>query len=561
MMKKNKYKQYYNYNVKKLNIIVKYKKCKKNNDCYITTNGLKTNQKIYKYANFSRLITYIKKDGNFFESKKKVNKEKGIKHLIISPINPIIYNKLNEKEKKELQKIIIKNIFKNLGRFGFIVSIENKKRNINDQEYDHFHVHIGISASYDISLKNIDFLKRSIANDLLKSDLKNKLGLKTKNELISETKNLKNKKLYEEKKLVYNNISFLFNELLNINNNIKNEKENINIIKFNIENLNDDKKRELRYISKEKEFLLWDIKDTKQILKYKNKEINDINKNITNTINNFKNEKNTLINIYTEELKNLKNYLYDDLFYFKEYIKWENNIYIKFLKHRLKNKEIDLPTFLYLISVNKYYQKNRIKYKQEEIKNKIKSKNEELKNKINSLNEKLKNELNYLKNKKSYVKFSKTWDENKLKDLLNKLNSLNTKKKFTIENFHKKINLLYTYLRIKQKDYKKLLLRKKLTRNKINQEKEKIEKINKELEIENKLNTEIKKYPEIKNLINEKKINKDELIKNYKEFMKDKNMFPELKFINYIKAYIKNRDWKFQQKIKIKNINPWIDLS
>ena len=70
-MKKNKYKQYYNYNVKKLNIIVKYKKCKKNNDCYITPNGLKTDQKTYKYANFSRLITYIKRMGIFLNLEKK----------------------------------------------------------------------------------------------------------------------------------------------------------------------------------------------------------------------------------------------------------------------------------------------------------------------------------------------------------------------------------------------------------------------------------------------------------------------------------------------------------
>ena len=296
---------------------------------------------------------------------------------------------------------------------------------------------------------------------------------------------------------------------------------------------------------------MYDIRNTENILKYKNNEIKDINKNITNTINNFKNEKNKIINIYTNELKNLKEFLYDDLKFFKYFLENEHNIYVKYLKHKLKNKEIELPTFLYLISVNKYYQKNRIKYKQENIKQQIKRKKEELNNKIKELNNKLNWELYYLRNEKSYIKFDKVWNEKKLKKLFDKLNNLNTTKKNYLQYFNTKISILYKFLKEKQQQYNKLVLQKKLQQQKIQQQKQQYSNI-------------IIEYKEIKNYLYNNKIIKiiekyniteEELKQQYKEFLKDKKVFSKIVFTNYLESYGKRKLRKLQQNININNNN------
>jgi len=114
------------YSQKLLNPIIKYMKNETEHDRYITQDGLKTDQKVYKNKQKTSLLNYIKKEGNTFESRKKIKKNEGIKHLIISPIDPIMYNKLNEKEKKQLQQIVIKQLFKDFTGFGFIGGIEKK---------------------------------------------------------------------------------------------------------------------------------------------------------------------------------------------------------------------------------------------------------------------------------------------------------------------------------------------------------------------------------------------------------------------------------------------------
>ena len=539
------------YSQKILNPVVKYMKNENEFDRYITPTGLKTDQKVYRNRQKTSLINYIKKEGNTFQSRKKIKENEGIKHLIISPIDPILYNKLNDKEKKELQQLIVKQLFKDFVGYGFIGGIENKERIIEGKKYDHFHIHIGISEKYDIKPQNIDYLKRSITKTLLNSKFKEKLGLKTKSELLKETFDKKYKELYEEKINTYEEIKFLFSEMIDINNKMKEEKEIITDIKYEIGELNENRKRELNTINREKDFLIFDIQDTKQSLKYKNESLKQINDEFKNTFETFKNEKDNVYKLLQEELKSLKNTLNNDLKYFKNVLGWEHNIYVKFLKQQLKNKQIDLPTFLYLVSVNKYYIKNRIKYKQNEIKLKIKQKQEQIQNKLKELQNKLKFKLKDIEYKKDWELFKKSFDEKKLKKLFEKLNELNKTKKDILEKYFLRIDLLYKYLYIRQQKFKELLQQKQLKQLQIQHKKQHLNNINKEYK-----ETKNYKYSnEIINIIIEYGLTEDEVKQRYQQFLKDKKLFPEIKFNNYLRAYgkqkILNNTTKIQQTSRI----------
>ena len=468
------------YSQKLLNPIIKYKKNQGEHDRYITKLGLKTDQKVYKNRSKTSLIAYIKKEGNNFYSRKKLKDDEGVKHLIISPISPELYNKLNDEEKNELQQLIVKQLFKNFAGFAFIGGVEEKKRG----ELEHFHIHLAITEKYDIKPQNIDFLKRSITKTIVNSKFKNKLGLKTKSELTKETFNNKYKELYEDKKNIYNEISFLFGELKNINNEIKESKYEIKNIKYEIGELNDQRKTELQYISREKEFLLFDIQDTKQILKNKNESLKRINDEFKNVFESFNKEKNNIYNMLYTELHSLKNVLNDELKYFKYVLNNEHNIYVKTLKYQLKNNEIDLPTFLYLVASNKYYIKKRQQIKSNEIKQIIKNKQNEITKKLQQLQNKLKYKLKDLENKKSWIKFCKNFDEKKLQTLLNKLKKLNKNKKNIVENYFLKMDLLYEYLHERQQIYFKLQQQKQLKKLQIQQKKQQLNNVNKQNEIQ-----------------------------------------------------------------------------
>jgi len=197
MKRKYKGKINYSYNIKKLDIIVKYIKELGSNK-----------QKVYKYKECKTLINYITKQNNIFKSKKKINEKNGIKHLIISPINPKLYNNLTEEQKEKVKEISQNTLFKIFFKYGFIGSIEDKKRIIEGKELDHFHIHIGINNKYDIGLKQINYIKKQIEKGFLQdTELKEVLGLKTTKELKSESmkKTLINKEIWKIGKTIQNN--------------------------------------------------------------------------------------------------------------------------------------------------------------------------------------------------------------------------------------------------------------------------------------------------------------------------------------------------------------------
>ena len=523
------------YSQKLLNPVIKYKKSNNENDRYITKTGLKTDQKIYKNKAKITLEKYIQKEGQVFKSRKKLKENEGIKHLIISPIDPVLYNKLNKEQKKELQQIIVKQLFKNFTGYGFMGSTENKSRTIDNKTLEHFHIHIAITEKYDIKPQNIDFLKRSITNTLLKNkEIKETLGLKTKNELIKNTFVAKNKELYKNKKNEYEQIKFLFSEMLTVNKNLKNDNKKMDEIKFDIGELNNNKKKYLREIDKQKEFLLFDIKDTKKILKFRNENLKILNDEFKNTINFFKNEKDYIKKIMKNELKELQKKLNDEIKYFREVLKNEHNIYVKFLKYKLKNKKLDLGHFLYLVASNRYYIKNRIAYKNEEAKQKIKQKNDEIQNKLKELQNRLEFKLMYIKNNVKLENFKKEFDFKNLENFLEKLNKLNIKKKNTTEIYFKRINLMYTYLKIRQERFKEKLQQKKELKQKIQEKKENINNItNKYKETKNYMQDS-----ELWTIIEKYKITEQEIIKEYNNFLKDKKIFKDIKdFKKYLETY------------------------
>lgn len=198
----------YSYNIQKLDIVVKYIKELGSNQ-----------QKIYRYKECKSLINYIKKEGNIFQSKKKINEKNGIKHLIISPINPIEYNKLNEEQKQKIKEISKNVLFNTFFKYGFVGSIEEKSRTIDNEVLEHFHIHIGINSKYDIGLKQINYIKKQLEKGFLQDpELKEVLQLKTTKELksISMKNTLTNKEIIKNGNTIKNN----FNEIKEINNNI-----------------------------------------------------------------------------------------------------------------------------------------------------------------------------------------------------------------------------------------------------------------------------------------------------------------------------------------------------
>lgn len=371
-----RYKTNFNYNVKLLNPVVKYVKCKDIGTCYKTKNGLLTDQKVYRHKSKKSLINYIKKEGNVFYSRKKIKENEGIKHLIISPIDPKNYNKLNEKEKQLLKDIVVKNLLKNLGKYGIIGGIEHKKRG----ELDHFHIHIGINQKYDISPKNINYLKRSIIKDISENQiLKEKLGLKTKNELIKE------KLLERYNKKYYNNIVKHFDEIKQVNNELSDllgKKE------WYIQDIKDINKEEYKlYDSMQKniDYIKYDIQTTKKIIDYRyenikliNKEINDLNMEQDNRVENLNK---TLEN----ELKTLKNTLKSDLLVCFSVLGIQHSFFVKYQRERLKRGEITREEFLSITIGNKYFIKQLKEYRKRDMYYKIEKKHNENRLKIKEL--------------------------------------------------------------------------------------------------------------------------------------------------------------------------------
>ena len=512
------------YSQKLLNPVVKYKKCQNKNDCYITKSGLKTDQKVYKNRAKTALIAYIKKEGNNFYSKKQIKKTEGIKHLIISPIDPVLYNKLDKKEKEKLKNIIIKDIYKNLSRFGFIGGIENKNRG----ELDHFHIHLGISEKYDISPQNIDYIKRSITKAILSEpQLKNKLGLKTAQELKKETWKKKTAKLYEQKAQEYLKIKELFTEIKNISKekNILYEenKKDFNEIKY----LSENKHRELSAINKQKNFLIMDIKSTANILKTRHNELKNINYNFKLLNKEMKNANNIAFYKLNQELKDYQDYLNDDLKYFTQVLKFEHNIYIKYLKQQLKNKKIDLPKFLYLIAVNKYYINNRKKAKEQEIKFKIKQKSEEIQKQLSSIYHIYLQKFLKLKDKKEYIEFINKFDENKLHTLQNKLNQIKQDKNNLNAYYNLRIKTILQYIAERQQKYKELNYKQQQKAEQITHYKSNI--------------NNYKNKEELKNTFG---LSKNEFNKVKQQYKKDKKIHSDINFNNYVKAYLRNKQRK-----------------
>ena len=522
---------------KKLNPIIKYKKCNNSDDCFITKTGLKTNQKIYKNKSRAALLTYLKKEGNNFVSKKKLGSE--VKHLIISPISPELYNKLNKEEKEKLKEIVIKNIYKDLGKYGFFGAIEHKNRVIDGEDLEHFHIHLAINKNYDISPQNIDYIKRSITRAILKSDLKEKLGLKSASELKKETWLKKNEELYKKKAAEVEELKNLFNEIKVLSGKKAEIREENKKDFENIKELSADKKMRLSKISAEKSAIISDIKGTAEILKVRNEQKKNINQLFNLTLKEFKNEKDAAWKKLSEKLVDYKKYLMDDLYYFKYELDFEHNIYIKWLKELLKKGEISLEEFLYKIAANRYYINNRKKAKEDEIKFKIKQKEEEINKKLKAVVDFYKRKFSALKWKKDYINFINKWDENNLKRLTEKLEEVKSEEKNIKKMYERRIAYILEYINERNKKYEELTRAQQVVNSKIERKKEEVNKINNKI-AENKYGLSEAEFKEAK--------------REWLEIVKDN---PEISLGRYINKVYKAR----KNKNKVKNkINSVVDI-
>jgi hypothetical protein len=453
-----KFKTNFNYNVKLLNPVIKYIKCNKVVDCYTTKNGLLTNQKVYRHKSKKSLINYIKKEGNNFFSRKKIKENEGIKHLIVSPISPEMYNKLNDKEKELLKDIVVKNLLKNLGKFGLIGGIEYKNRG----KLEHFHIHIGISEKYDISPKNINFLKRNIIKDISENQiLKEKLGLKTKSELIKEKITERYNRQY------YNNIVKHFDEIKQINNSIC---KLINRKEWYINDLKDINKSEYKLYNnmiKNIEYIKYDINITENIINNRYENIKWINKELQSLYTEQDTRLQNINKTLENELKTLKNTLQNDLLVCFNILGIQHSFFVKYQKERLKRGEITKQQFLQLILDNKYYIKNLKEYRKQDMYYKIKKRQQENKNKIKEIRLLYKNLILNKLNQKEWLNMLIDIDKKKVKKMYNLIQQeyekyIDEKNIFELSKSRIKIMLEVINEKIKQDIQKKQELHKKI---------------------------------------------------------------------------------------------------
>lgn len=444
----------YSYNIKKLNIVVKY----------VKENG-SNKQKIYKYKECKSLLNYVKKEGNVFKSDKKINEKTGVKHLIISPINPSLYNNLTEKQKEKVKEISKDVLFNTFFKYGFIGGIEEKNRTIDNEELDHFHIHISVNSRYDIGLKQMNYIKRQLDKGFTNDpELKEVLGLKTTKELKSESM----KKTYFNKYFKKNGITVRnnFEEIIQINNDISeitNRKDYLIDLK---EKFNDDNFILYSKMYIHKDNIKYDINNVKNCIQYKKDLIEMYDKDISNYIEKKELEKDILYNRMNYSMGIIKETIKNDIQGYYSFLNYTNNLQILYYKQLLKNKTINRETFLSYVINNKYYIKQQIKYYREEKHIEIKKKQEELQKSIKwTLNQ----YDSYIKNKRELKKQS-------IKDIkisqkeLEKL--INNNKELT-KNINNKIeynkiilDLISKYLKKQNEEmYKKIIEKQKIQHN------------------------------------------------------------------------------------------------
>lgn len=357
-----------------------------------TKTMFKDTQKIYTGSSKAQLISYIKKHGNVFTSKKSID-EVDVKHFIISPISPELYSKLSTAQKDSLERQSREWIEQTFASYGFISGIEYNKDK-SDKAYKNyenvkegFHIHVAVSSKYKIRGKSdLLSLRESITRHLaenLDEDTRLNLGIKSKQEIeLQRRENISNKKKFQAISTLKNSPEYKENNaiLQSLNKDLGEVFDAMGIKYKSKNDIAEISKRERYSIISRQDALQHEMKGLKRSIKFRDSEIAYVDKHII-----YKEEQLTLAEtLFQSELKQLRHHYDDKTMGMQYYTAGEHRLFKKILKSKLSNEEITKEQFLAQVADNKSYwqwvaseerkeNQRYLKYKQNEFKKKLDS--------------------------------------------------------------------------------------------------------------------------------------------------------------------------------------------
>lgn len=395
------------------------------------------------------LINYIKhsesKEGKvkLFE-KGKVEEEKELKHIIISPCKVSRWEQMTTNEKLQIRDSFISKLKSDFKDKNYLLAVEEKLRKNDDGKdilMEHYHLVVSNKTPTDKKFK-VNYKKALMTNyieNFTSKDTREKLGIKTFNE-IKEQKILKMKNFYENKKdsiLKKNEINTLYGVSRGI---FEDKKDSFS---FN--------RTQRYYILKEKKNLLIDISSIKKSIGKTLTHIQTIN----DSIKNISFYKNSLTKQYSKELSTYRNHCFKSLKDFTLYSKYEHRFFTKLQKQKLNDGTINQERFLTSIARSKSYWKNEEVNKRRTIENELLTRQEFINKQIKNLEFEI---VSLLENKEQQNLINKHLESkiNIKKYLLsnNRINKLTNEELFSnkLEVYEQYFNFIKQEIKIKKQD-------------------------------------------------------------------------------------------------------------
>ncbi|MBW6487698.1 hypothetical protein [Sulfurimonas sp.] len=428
----------------------------------------------YTKGSAKNLVQYVKKEENSFESKKSID-NMDLKHFVISPINPELYEKLNEEEKKLVKEESEAWTKKTFGRYGFVAGIEENSNKKGKGVKKGIHLHVAVNDKYKIN-GSVDMLRlregmtRDFAEKLPKST-RDKLGLKNKKEqdqFFKEKKSntqkqnhwnkvMNDPKMKEDMRtiqLLSKDMKGIFG-IMKVQNTKRTDLKNMNRRhKSNILKNQDDLKLEMKWIKKSKERKDNEVKYLDSRIKREDEKMGIVESE------------------YNKETIHLKEYLKDEEKSLNYYADGQHSMFKNIQKVKKKDGTISEVEYLNSISSNKNYWKwikedkrKEHEYYLDEQEKKFKDHMEWYKNNIK----------NYTWNKKFLEELKKS-DSKRLDSKRKEYGSINEEKYSVFETFISNMDeITKTMDKLKEEQERKQVEKQKIQQD-IQSKKEQVKK-------------------------------------------------------------------------------------
>lgn len=333
---------------------------------------------IYSKHSKQGLINYLStpnKDGKItcLENNNIQNCE-SLKHIIISPVKPSRWEKLNKDEKETLRHSFISKLQTDLQDYPYLLAIESKSRDNEGKSLEDMeHYHIAISSDF-MTTKNFKYkyrleLMENYVENHSQPNTRKKLGIRTKEEAKEEK--IEKIKAYhakkEENKIKQKELSLLFS----LHSNISGKKES----RYNLH------KNQKYHINKNKANLFLELNSIKKSMNNSVKHIKNVSESIEDLElfhSLFTTQLHSELTIYRKnQLMSMNDYTY--------YTKSNHSYFVKTQDYLLQNKSITKEQFLTAVSRNKNFWKDEEKTKRRSIEYDILKKQQNIKYQLDSI--------------------------------------------------------------------------------------------------------------------------------------------------------------------------------